>query len=211
MNLKDKPLGELQEGHNLLQQIRKTISSNLDYLSEVREKDCLIRIEDKDFNSSFFFSIQKTEVTPNGGILFRFMKKPRSAMDLSEYSHSGNSGALITQFNNWVGIIKGYEKIAPTYDDIFEKKYQEYFFQELELVDNDANENPFNPQQQLYINEYVKLIQSALETNKDNYEVQELIEEAEVIRERLPSSTKNQVVKSISKLLAKVQKKDLTC
>ncbi len=209
MNLKDKPLGELQEAQNLIQQIRTTIASNPDFIQEIREKNCLISLEDKDANSTFSFAVQKSEVTSNGQILFTFKKKPRSNMDLSEYSGTFSSDKIISQFNNWVGIIKGYEKITLTYDEIFEKKNQEYFYQEFEILDEDADKNPFSPQQQLYINEYVKIIQAVLEKNNDKYDTEELIKYAEIIREQLPISTKKQVLKSISKLLAKVQKKGL--
>lgn|GEM_PF-6054244 len=130
-------------------------------------------------------------------------------MDLSEYSSGMTSDKVISNFKNWVSIIEGYSHISLTDEDSFEKRYQEEFINDFELVDADADENPFSVSQQIYINEYVKIIQSVLEANKDKYQVQELIEEAQIIREQLPASTKSKVVNSISKLLAKIQMKGL--
>jgi len=157
----------------------------------------------------FFFTVKKSSINANGQIVFEFQRKPRSSMDLSEYSSGMTSDKVISNFKNWVSIIEGYSHISLTDEDSFEKRYQEEFINDFELVDADADENPFSVSQQIYINEYVKIIQSVLEANKDKYQVQELIEEAQIIREQLPASTKSKVVNSISKLLAKIQMKGL--
>ncbi|MGI4806379.1 MAG: hypothetical protein ACRYFL_16545 [Janthinobacterium lividum] len=113
-------------------------------------------------------------------------------------------------FENWVKILKEYDSIDLSQEDEFIKHYQEEYFEEWKIVDEDTNEKPFNNQQQIAIFRLLEYVETKLkEDENQDSELTHIIQETESLKANIQNLTKNAVVKGLSKIFAKIKKKGL--
>ncbi len=89
----------------------------------------------------------------------------------------------------------------------FLKKYQEEFYTEFEIVDEDANTSPFSVDQQLFLDQYLAYLETKLISQADdNVEVAEIITDVKLLREDLGKATKKNISKRFGVIFCKTSK-----
>jgi hypothetical protein len=201
MSKKDIPF-ELAEA------IEPIYAASTNLISYNKDEICYYNFIDKDENSKFFFKIYNrtdkrfSQVKTGEYVVVR---KPYSKKIHGSSSYSGTVENIVSEFREWISLIKEYNDLSSMYDEPFEKKYSQYFYEEFTILDDDADTSPFNPKQQEYIEEYLSELAENLVTSESESEekVQLIIKEIESLKSALPFSTKNEVMRKISKIWAK--------
>lgn len=197
----------------ILKAIEPTYKEYKQYVSHISETSTYYTFLDKDPESSFYFKVYKqpTQAYPNGSpynIYYQF--KPRSAESLVHLDMSTDNGNVLqTEFKAWLEIIKSYNDFESIYDDPFIKSYQEYYFSQFKIIDEDADTHPFSIPQQDLLNKYLNTLEKNLleEKNDDNQAIiTALVEEKIRIEEDLNVSTKNEFLKKLSTLFGRIYK-----
>ena len=116
----------------------------------VKIKDCLMRYEDADEESDFFFQINKFN-TDNGVFSFTVSYKPASLDDLSIRTKNVKFEQVNTLLESWGKIIKMFNETAFFIDDPITNSYTEEFYNTYKIIEDDADTKPFDIRRQILI------------------------------------------------------------
>jgi|ERR1035437_3616216 hypothetical protein len=197
---------------NLFKAIEVIAQSNLDIIQLKKEENTYYSFIETDVNSNNYFKIYQDGNKRIGNFdsnKYAYELKPREVTTALHGLGQGNLGELIDTFNKWIKIIREIHETPSIQDDNFVKQYSDYYFNEFKIVDEDANTSPFNPTQQDSIDLYLDSLTLAIEKSDDKIEDDvkaELLSEIQEIKITLQISTKNQVMKSITKIFGKLYK-----
>jgi hypothetical protein len=211
MDKKQLPITLLQA----LDRLNSELSSMSENFNHLIEKDFnenkLIRFQDIDKNSDFIFEI-KGLYLDKGVPIFTIESSPSSINDnklVSRFQHEKGASLM---FQNWIDWLLVYENTHLTPEDELQKQYEEEFYSEFVILDENANKEPFSLEQQLFLDEYLRTSQEKLillsdgKNNEEAKEIDQLIAEAESIRKVLTKESKNKIIKRLSKFWGKAKK-----
>lgn len=211
---------ELIRAMNVLEQLDVTDLTN------VNDTDAYLLIKDPDPSSDFFFSVldikihndSKTHRGPTPpSYLIKY--KPVNDINVSSYELLIAADQLKVIYAKWKRRINEYSEHIPqqlTNDPILEQ-YEEDFFSDFEMTDEDADIHSFSTKEQLRIDAYLTYIIKRLEVYKEKSdtkqaikdEVEGVIDAAKVLQETQTKLTKNQVAKRLANILAQCKKVSL--
>lgn len=192
---------------NLAKVIEPIVNKYYKYIKIVDEKDYKLYFTDNDENSNLFFGIKK-ESENNGGHIIDFACKPYS----SNNSEIGHNNSKIDRFGNiftaWLENLKYYEADSILNDPILQG-YQNEFYKDFEIVDDDADKSPFNYEQQLKLTEYIDNIIDnidSIKNAKNESVINEIKNDFVDLQDSVTTETKNGFMKKLSKIFAKSRK-----
>lgn len=208
MNKKEFPIILLRD----IAEIIKTARLNKNLYSSVIDTEIVdfnITFKDKDESSNFYFSISDP-IMQNGKPFYKVNFLPHHVTTVTLYSTTSETRTVWQHFENWLKILREYDSIDLSQDDEFIKQYQKEYFEEWQILDDDADEKPFNDQQQVAIFKLLEFVEAKLkEDENQDVELADIINETESLKANIQNFTKNAVVKAISKIFAKIKKKGL--
>jgi hypothetical protein len=109
---------------------------------------------------------------------------------------------------NWTALVRAYNETSLDVNDRFLEDYETSFFSQYKILDPDADTKPFDDQHQKLL-EYtlegfeqaIEVIDVPMETKRD------ILKDTSELKNRIPSLTKNQVVRGLAKITAKIKLK----
>jgi hypothetical protein len=209
MNKKDLPLILLQALNRLNVQLTKLGIENDDLLLTTFSEKKLIQFNDTDNTSNFKFELVKVQLSKNNPI-FSIEVSPSSQVSNNSVVKHLNEKQVIGQFQQWISWLNVFEKSHLTPEDKFLKNYQEEFYTEFEIIDDDANTSTFSRQQQIFIDKYLNYMEvKLLPESEQDEEINEIVEDIKLLREELGKSTKKKVVTRFSRIFAKLRKSSI--
>jgi hypothetical protein len=172
----------------------------------------LVYAKDKDPSSKFYYVIEKYEIGNDGKEIYTIGHSPKDDKEVRATSMRVYRDALASTFNDWIISLENYDKIRSFYDDPILESYEEEFFANFELVDEDAETRPFRTTQILqldYLLEQVstRLIEMVDDSNRQ--EIESIITEITEVRENLPTRSQKWIAENISKIYAKIAKQGI--
>ncbi len=181
-----------------------------DKFEVVEPKENLLRVVDKDGDSLFHFTIEKYQKT-NGSHTFQFLMKrsPKNLNDNGSYNIWVDISSLGTQFDAWLKLLEEYETVNSFFDDPIVKSFKDEFYAEFEMIDDDADINPFSTKQILLLDEHLDTVHDKLSefiTEENAYDIQEIQEDIILLRDNLTRKSKKWVVSKLTNIWAKVAK-----
>lgn len=200
MNLKKKiPL-------SILEILEPSILKNSGKIKLINPDNFLMKFIDTENTSNFYLNIEQSKVE-GGSVRLLIDRKPRNKDIVGNFQTWIEAKNLEQYFNDWVSFIEGYEKIKSIYDDPIEKKYQEEFYSEFELLEEDASYASFNLNQQIWIDSYLERVILALDNSKEdnNQEIQEIRTITQQLRTDLTKLTKKVIIQNLSKIWSKAR------
>jgi len=135
----------------------------------------------------------------------------------------GTFDNVVESFKEWlnnsacefINIVRD-ENILPDYWEIIKdpvtKKYQEEFFDEFEIIDENSETEPFNLQQQLFLDSYLdKVIKDIdkFKTNENTLLITQIKNDSRQLKDEIPRITKKETIKKLSTIWAKMRKAGL--
>lgn len=204
MNKKEIPLIIHQE----LNYLRKQYSK---YFKLAGTSKPLIKFEDTDENSNFYFQINSF-IKNGNDFIYETSCKPISENDLAGIARTLRFQDLETKLKNWINIIDRFDETPHYSQDPVIDSYTKEYFDEYKILDEDADFEPFDIQRQLLIDKYlensIKFLENYQEKNQ-NINLSEPKDFAISLRENITQLTKNEVIKRLSKFWAICRKKGL--
>ncbi len=197
---------------DLLQTIEPIVQVNLDLVKLIKDDVTFYNFVETDQNSSNYFKIYidgAKKISNFAGGNFVVEWKPGATTRVKSSLSQLDIKKLGVAFQDWLILLRKINDTPSVHDDNFVNKYSNYYFNEFKLVDDDANSSPFDPNEQDFIEGYLHSLASAIEQSDDTLTeeaMQELLNDIREIEITLPSSTKNQVLKGITKVFGKLYK-----
>lgn len=147
---------------------------------------------------------------------FQYVMTP--GYDISNQSRSGVTStpdSVIYEYKRWLNRIAAYYAI-PTQLSAWD--FEETYYQELYsniILDDDAEEAPFDVAKQLYLDEYCHVTIEALlrertQKGADIGEIDKIIQEVECVKNDLPRLTKAETFRRFCRIWAKTKKYSVT-
>lgn len=169
----------------------------------------LLRYIDKDPTSEFYFVI-KSYKYGDKGLKFVIERKPNSTRSVNLTIREVLLKDLEIELFNWINIIDTYSQLQSPYDDPIVDAYakeaiQDYF----QIIDDDADTNPYDIKRVLLLDEYLASIEEGIDefqNNSNEEDVKKVKELAEEIRANLTTKTKRWVVHRFSVLYGRIAK-----
>jgi hypothetical protein len=195
----------------VLELIEPYLSTGIDSIRLVDPGNGLLKFIDADEKSDFYLTVTAAKYD-NKALFLTIDSKPRSKEIVDAYNTSLDSTLFDNFLKHWVGLIDRYNNIKSIYEDPIEKKYQDDFIAEFEILDSDADVNSFNLNQQIWIDTYLDRIILEIENVDSKNELpdlQEIKEAAAGLKTNLTKLTKRIIIQKLSKIWAKAQKHGL--
>jgi len=178
----------------------------------VKAQDCLIRYEDKEEESEFYFQIHSFSLN-NSEFQYLISFKPTNQNTLAGITRTLNFAGVEASLQNWGNIIKLFNETDFFDEDPITNFYTKEFFNEYKLLDEDADKNPFDIRRQLIINHYlensIKFIEKYERLNPE-VDLTEPKRIAIELQENLTEYNQNQVILKLSEFWAITRKKGLS-
>lgn len=207
INKKNYSLLLIQSVERLFTKTRKFVEDNSDILELTINNSFELLIEDKSKKSTFKFSISNPTQDARNRILFNAVFNPTNIVILSQKKHTTEEKSIFALLESWTKIIRQYNDISLTPEESILNEYEKEFYDNFELLDEDADTHPYELEKQIILNNYFVQVIKFLQLNEE--ENSDLIKEAEEIKENIPKMTKKTTVKKISSFFAKVRRKSL--
>ena len=193
--------------------IRKTLEQILEenrgLIYAEKNENGVMTFRDKDPASDFYFMIEKITVQGNK-TSYTIDYVPTNQANLVSQRIGVNLNDLTVKMKHWINLLVEYNKESILFDDDpISRSYYEEMQPIFEIIDEDADRNPFNYSQQKKLgNLYDEVIQMVLdETSDDNKTESDLIiSEIEKSKKLISKSTKSQVVEKLRKNLTALRK-----
>lgn len=169
----------------------------------------LLKYLDVDNKSSFFFEITTYNIH-NGAISFQIKHRPGSEVTINAEPFYIQASQVSAFLKKWESILKKYAVLQNPYNyDPIVKQYEEEYYSDFEIIEDNADIHSFNEQQQLFIDKYLEHIIVKLEKAKaeyDNKDIEEIKKDVDELRNEQTKLTKRQVIKKLSHIWAKTRK-----
>lgn len=207
INKKEYSLLLLQTVERFFKKVREFVLENSDILELTKNESFELIIKDKSQHSPFKFLISNPRQDTRNKILFNAEFNPQNSSSTAIRKTTAEDKLIFSFLEQWTKLIRQYNKISLTPEESILYEYEKEFYDNFELLDEDADTHPYELAKQIMINNYFVHVIQVLKVNEnDNIE---LIKEAEDIKDNIPHMTKKTTVKRISRFFAKVRKKGL--
>ena len=174
-------------------------------------KEHLLKIIDKEIESKFHFTIEKYQKGNNNSFQFFLTRIPKNVNDNGVFQNWIDVSSLSSQFETWLNLLKDYETVKSFFDDPITKSFQEEFFAEFEIIEDNADIEPFKISQILYLDSYLdSLGNRLLDFNSNSDELIEIKNEIQILRESLTKKSKKWVISKLSNIWAKIARQGTT-
>lgn len=192
----------------ILEILEPYLSKGIDSIKIVNPGNGLLKFIDADEKSEFYLFIEKARIQ-NNMLNLLVDKKPASKDSISNSPAWIEALTFDKYFNAWVDLLNRYNNIKSIYDDPIEKKYQDEFYSEYEIIDDDANYNSFTLKQQLWLDNYLEniiLVIDQHDPGKTDKILQDIKNMSHELKSNLTKLPKKIIVKNLSAIWAKARK-----
>jgi hypothetical protein len=208
---KEIPL-DIQKGFKvMLEECKKLADTYYDTVSFTFDTDHFtIEFNDRHQPSKFFMRIVNPGKTEGKGVPLElqasFVRYPRSEGRLEDYSERVPMNHMPNHVKGWISIVDSFNTFSLESDSTIEKHYSDNFYEELKSADEDADVKPFDDEKQIYLVKFLEYIENqTADESKNNSEVAQINLEAKTLKTNISRSAKNNVLKGLSKLGAKIK------
>ena len=197
---------------DLLKTVEPIAQANLDLIKLKKEDNTFYYFIETDPSSRNYFKIF-IDGSKLIGIYDRAKYtselKPASTATAVQSITQSTLNDLGKQFQNWITLIREIHDTPSVHDDNFVKQYAEFYYNEFKILDGNADNSPFDPNQQDLVEIYLLSLTNVIKKSGNKLSEivkQELLNDIQIIRTTLPTTTKNQVMKGITKVFGKLYK-----
>ncbi|ERJ60452.1 hypothetical protein [Sphingobacterium paucimobilis] len=147
---KDLPLA-------ILKALKPFVNLKGDKFEVIAPEDALLHVVDKEPDSNFQFVIEKYQYdSSNSRFACLITKCPKSSNDNGIQKNWINITSLTDEFNGWLKLLEEYDTTPSFFDDPILKAFQEEYYSEFEIIDDEAETKPLNTKQILFLRDYLE-------------------------------------------------------
>lgn len=166
----------------LIQKITEFIKNDKGSYPQLTPDHTYCIIEDRENNSDFYFEVFDASLEQNK-VYFSVRQKPKSEISVEVTEYIAYSDEIYLYLKSWQTLVEAYSE-TPWFEDSITDQYEAEFYEEFDLVDEDADTHSFPTATQLWLDAYLEKVVKRLETYVgQNEEIGEIIEQVEDLRE----------------------------
>jgi hypothetical protein len=193
----------------ILKSLEPFVNLKGDKFEVIDPKENLLKLIDKDSDSSFHFTIEKYQKDNNQKYLILVNRIPSNVNDNGVYQNWIEISGLTAQFEAWVNLLDEYEAVNSFFDDPIGKSFTEEFYAEFEIIEEEVKNNPLTTKQILLLDAYLESVESKLKelTNEENSsEILDINADIIILRDNLTTRSKKWVVTKLTSIWGKIAK-----
>lgn len=204
-----------QTPSNLMLAMEAKIKEHGSVIQHRHDPDCLYNFVDRVQGSNFFFKIfadgkkHVGEFKPGN---FAFEWRPADGTVVHHTRSQGKVDVILDQFNAWIKLVKTYSTTKTVHDDPIVENYEKEFEAKFSFMPEENELEPFNLDQQLFLDAYVVEVNNKLElfklrsTGIEQATIVDIQLEAKQIQSELTRESKKEIRRRLIRLWAKTRK-----
>lgn len=181
-------------------------NENFHMITFSEEEDSIIRFTDKDPKSELFLEIEKYD----SDALSYFVRSSGIYTNTTSIEAEWISEEkIIEYFNTWLTHLAEYNNTETIFDDPVIKGFEENYYSELEILNDESLHKPLKSNQILQIDEYLDTISEEIDqfvTVKNKGLISVIKKDIVELKDGLTENSKKVVLQKIANLWAKVTK-----
>ncbi len=196
MKKKDLPL-------DVLKILEKYVSIHGEKYIRTEEENSMLKLIDFDSESDFHFIIQQYKDNK-----FLIQYKPYTKININTFRSWISINELDGQFQNWINLLEEYSKVKSIFDDPILKSFEEEYFSDFEILEEDKDK-PLENEKLFLLDEFLENLVNGLESHKtenNKNKIEEIQNNIILLQENLTISTRQEITEKISKIFAKIKK-----
>ncbi len=194
---------------NLIRIINPILTQNQDLISFETSDEFMFKFVDKDSTSDFVFTIHTIDAKDDE---YKITRKPKNKTNNSEFTYWMDFEEVVEILKDWINTISEYSSTNSVFDDPILMGFSEQYYDQIKILDEDADIRPFTVEQIIKLDKYLENVVLKLEdyrSNENSSEITNIVEETETLRKDLTKSTKNQVLKRLTRIWGKISKQGI--
>ncbi|HEX8356967.1 MAG TPA: hypothetical protein VF610_06140 [Segetibacter sp.] len=208
MNPYDYPYIVLKELEVLYINIRKIVVEKSDFIKMTTDEPFNILITGGEPN--VYYKVLKAGLRPDGKIQVHITFSPKSEIDPAQHTVLLDSKLALNHLSKWVKLIELYSALKLTPEETLLKHYEDEFYQQFEILSEEAAIEPFKLPQQRFLYRYLEYVEETLSNEADKgTDTEDLRSEVTTLKEELTNLTQSATMRKMSRLLALFRKKGL--
>jgi hypothetical protein len=203
MNKKKKELPLI-----VLKQLERFTSLQGKQFEIIDPENFLLKVVEIDDEPIFYFNIESYELN-NSSYHFLMSRKPRSETFQGQYRTRIPIAKLEEQFAEWLKLLNQYESTHSFYDDPIVKAFSDEYFDDFEIIDEDADFAPLTTKQILILDEHLEYIEENIDKYKSEENektIERVKQDITSLRKSLTSKSKSFVFRSLCNIWGKLTK-----
>ena len=170
-----------------------------------------MKVHDLDENSNFVFIIEKYRQVSSAKEDFQLhiTQKPASAINIAFGSYIIGLSEIDKYFDRWVNLLAEYNSTNSFLDDPILQGFQEEYYSDFEIIDDDSETRPFTSAKILLLDDYLTRLDSSLDTfvtEENSINITLIKEDISLLKENLTTQSKKWVITKMSTIWAKITK-----
>jgi len=193
----------------ILKSLQPFVNLRGEKFETVDPKEFLLKVIDQEFDSKFHFIIEEYKKANTGKFQFLMSKSPINQNDHGIQRNWVDISQLQPQFDSWLKLLDEYDNTPSFFDDPILNSFQEEYFAEFEIIDDEAETKPLNTKQILLLDSHLEEVEKRLDkfiTDKNRDDIQEIKDDISELKENLTNKSKKWVIKNLSRIWAKISK-----
>ncbi|WP_428330390.1 hypothetical protein [Mucilaginibacter sp.] len=193
----------------LREKFRSLTFQNNDIIAEVENPNDVLNLRYLE-DENFYFMITNPSLTGDFRPFFNFKYFPENENNSTNTGYNNELPVILEHFENWITLLRAYQDLTWDEETAFTKAYEEEFFTDFEILDDDAATAPFDHQRQVLIFELLDYVIKKLNENKiEDTDISVIITDSYELRDNIQNLSKQNAVRKLSSIFAKIKKKGL--
>jgi hypothetical protein len=193
----------------ILKSLQSFVNLRGDKFETVEPKEFLLKVIDQESGSNFHFIIEEYKKANTGKFQFLMSRSPINQNDHGIQRTWVDIAQLQPQFDTWLKLLDEYDDTPSFFDDPIISSFQEEYYAEFEILNEESETKPLSTKQILLLDSHLEELGRRLDkfkTEKNQGDIEGIKEDISELRENLTSKSKKWVIKSLSKIWAKIAK-----
>ena len=210
MDPKNYPLSQSKDIERIKREFRRLLLREADLIEEYSDKNkhMLHLIEKK--NPKFYFKVFNPNQSKDYISYFQLQYVPEHEHTFEYSTFNLQIDQIIEHFNKWISLLRQFNSINYTQDDIFLKAYENEFYEAFSFDEDLSEPQPFNHKTQVFLLHFLQGLTNGLKgANPNDPEIKNIINEVEEIKNNIQNLDQKVAAKKISRVWATLKKKGL--
>lgn len=205
INKDQHSLRELEVARDLMTNLRQIAIENSPLINELESPEGY-NLQFRSNEGKSFFHVGSFRFHGDGKVYFDFAYAPVSETKNGQTSAFAQAETIVSMFKTWISILRRKSEID--FDPVT-TKYEKEIYADFRILDEDADTAPFTDNQQVVMLDYLSAVKAYLDSKDKEYNTKPIIEQIDRLTKEISSSPKNNVMRKLSAIWARIKKLSL--
>ena len=205
INYHELPLVLSTDATVTYKKIREVVKANKNTIRIEKDSDLQLHLRGLGGNSSFYFQVYnpKLGISNASTVTYTAEYSPKSAISIGVNKQNTVGDSILKILNGWLVMLQKYNSLRVHPSDNISDQYENEFEGLFEMAEDNADTRAFDTSRQVLIINAID--KSILALKEAKFEDEEIIREANELRDNISSLTMNEAFNSIKRLYGKLK------